>query len=158
MDPILKIGSVGIPFIGGLVIWWRGEQFPRRVRWVAVTLLGLTGFFALTLNLLNGYYACIFAFREQNCAFEGLGSLSLFLLSLILVRGSLYLGGEELEKGFAIRVLFVSAWAGMWVGLVDNLFVFLVFFNVFLFVSDRWLRRRGLRWRFLTLRDDYKND
>lgn len=158
MDTFLKISLVGTPFIGGLAIWWMGDRFLRWSRWLGATFLGLTGLITLTLNILNGYYACIFAFREQNCAFEGLGSLSLILLSMILVRGCLILRGEELEKGFALRLLFASSLAGMWVGLVDNLFVFLVFFNVFLFVSDRWLRRRGLRWRFLVLRDDYKDD
>lgn len=53
-------------------------------------------------------------------------------------------------------LLLGSAWAG--VGLAENLLLLLIFMNLFLYVIHLWLNRKGLVWRILIMRDDYKDD
>jgi len=53
-------------------------------------------------------------------------------------------------------LLLSGAWAGM--GLAGNLVVFVVFLNLFLFVIHRLIQRKGLKWRFLVIRDDFEDD
>jgi hypothetical protein len=49
-----------------------------------------------------------------------------------------------------------SIWAGL--ALPKNFFFTLIFLNLFLFWIDRYLKSQGTSWRFLVLRDDYKDD
>jgi hypothetical protein len=156
IDTWLRIGAIGIPLVGALAIWRWGTKFPRAQRRLAVSILGTTGLIALTLFLLNRYYACILAFGRQNCLFDGSATLSLFLLSIVLTRGCIVLRSENRGQDYIPMLLLGSAWAGM--GLTQNLCLFPVFLNLFVFAMDRWLKRKGLGWRFLVLRDDYGDD
>lgn len=152
----LKISAIGLPLIGALAVWRWGDKSPVAPRWLAASAFGLTGLASLALFLLNGYYACIFASGRQNCLFEGLATLSLLILSILLARGSLGLKGANKNQGCILLLLLGSAWAGM--GLAGNLLEILIFLNLFLYVSHRWLKQQGLTFRFLVLRDDYKDD
>lgn len=156
IDTWLRIGAIGIPLVGALAIWRFGIRFPRAQRWLVVSILGIVGLIAVTLFLLNRYYACILAFGRQSCLFDGLGTLSLFFLSVVLARSCIVLRGENRAQEYALMLLLSSGWAGM--GLAQNLCLVLVFLNLFIFAADRWLKRRGIGWRFLALRDDYDDD
>jgi hypothetical protein len=156
MDTWLRIGAVAPPLVGAFVLWRWGTKFPRAQRWLAVCILGTTGLIALILFLLNRYYACILAFGRESCLFDGLGTLSLFLLSIVLTRSCLVLRGEDRGVDYALMLLLGGAWAGM--GLAQHLCLLLVFLNLFVFAMDRWLKRKGIGWRFLAIRDDYQDD
>ena len=151
----LKIVAIGLPLLAALTIWRGGDRFLPAQRWLVIITFGLIALIALTLFFLDKQYACILMFGRQNCLFDGLASLSLVLLSLLFARSSVLLRGEDKGSDYILMLLLSSAWAGM--GLVENLLVFLIFLNLFFFVFNRWLNRRGLKWRFLVLRDDYKD-
>ena len=85
----------------------------------------------------------------------GLSALLLGLLSAVLARGCLRFQDQDCWHDYLPRLLLRGAWAG--IGLAENLGLLLVFLNLFLFVVDRWLRRKGLGWRFLVLRDDWQD-
>jgi hypothetical protein len=156
VDTWLRIGAIGLPLAGALAIWRGGPRFPRAQRQVAIVILATTALIALTLFLLNRQYACILAFARQSCLFEGLGTLSLFLLGIVLARSCFVLRGGNKEQGYALLLLVGGTWAGM--GLAQNVCLFLVCLNLFIFAMDRWLKRKGISWRFMALRDDYKDD
>jgi hypothetical protein len=156
IDTWLRIGAIVLPLTGALTIWRCGVRFLGAQRRLAVSILGTTGLIALTLFLINRHYACILAFGRQNCLFDGLATLSLFLLSIVLARWCIFLRGENKEQDYSLVLLLGSAWAGM--GLTQHLCLFLVFLNVFVFAADRWLKRRGITARFLVVRDDYQDD
>jgi hypothetical protein len=155
-DTWLRIGAVSIPLVGALTIWRWGTKFPGALRRVVVLLFGATALCALTLFWLNRYYACILSFGEQNCIVDAMATLSLFVLSILRAGSCLVLHGENLTREAVPLLLLTAAWAGM--GLIQNLFLILVFLNLFFFAVDRRLKSKGLTWRFLTLRDDYQDD
>jgi hypothetical protein len=149
----LRIGAIGLPLIGALTLWRWKEKSLCAQRWLVAVIFGLLGLVALTLFVLNEHYACIFSSGRQNCLFDGLATLSLVLLSLVLA--GVVLRGAN--KGDCILMLLLSsAWAGM--ALAENLFVLLIFLNLFLYVIYRWLNRKGLKWRILVLQDDYEDN
>jgi NADH:ubiquinone oxidoreductase subunit 4 (subunit M) len=156
LDTWLRIGAIGMPLLGALVIWRLGTRSPRAQRRLVLFIFGTTGLIALSLFLLNRYYACMLAFGKQNCLFDGAATLSLLLLSIVLARGCIVPRGENRGPDHTSMLLLSSGWAGM--GLSKNLFLFLVFMNLFLVSLARWLRRKGIGWRFLILRDDYRDD
>ena len=156
IDTWLRIGAIGVPLVGALALWRWGTKFPRGQRQLVLFIFSTTGLIALTLFLLNRYYACMLAFGEENCLFDGSATLSLFLLSIVLARGCIVLRGENRGHDYIPMLLLSSGWAGM--GLAQNLCLILVFLNLFLFAVDRWLKRKGLGWRFLVLRDGYRDD
>ena len=152
----LKVSTIGLPLIGALIIWWRGDKPSRAPRWLAVVIFSLVGLASVALFLLNKHYTCIFASGRQNCLFEGLAILSLLLLNIVLARGSLMLKGANKGQRYILMLLLGSAWAG--IGLAGNLLEILIFLNLFLYVIHRWLKQQGLTFRFLVLRDDYRDD
>jgi formate hydrogenlyase subunit 3/multisubunit Na+/H+ antiporter MnhD subunit len=156
----LRIGAIGLPLIGALTLWRWKEKFLCAQRWLVAIIFGLLGPVALTLFVLNRHYACILLSGRQNCLFDGLATLSLVLLSLVLagvVLRGVNVALRGVNKGdYILMLLLSSAWAGM--ALAQNLFVLLIFLNLFLYVIYRWLNRKGLKWRFLMLRDDYEDD
>ena len=156
IDTWLRIAAIGIPLIGAFTLWRWKAQSHHVQRWLAVTILVIVGLIALSLFLLNQHYACILSLGKGNCLFEGLATLSLFLLSLVVARSCIFLRDESVGQVYILMLLLISAWAGM--GLVENLLALLIFLNLFFFVIDRLLRRQGISWRFLILRDDYKDD
>jgi hypothetical protein len=156
IDAWLRIGAIGLPLIGALTIWRWGDKFLHAQRWLAVSIFGIIGLIALSLFVLNRHYACIYLFGRQNCLFDGLATLPLFLLNLVLARASLVLRGENKGYDYMLMLLLSSAWAGM--GLTENLLVFLISLYLFFFVINRYFKREGFRGGFLKLRDDYEND
>lgn len=156
IDTCLRIGAIGLPLVGALAIWRLGPRFPRTQRWLAAFIFGATGLIALTLFLLNRYYACMFASGRQSCLFDGSATLSLVLLSIVLARGGIVLRGENKGQDYITMLMLSSAWAG--IGLAQNLLVLLLSLNLFVLAVNRWLKRKGLGGRFLALRDDYKDD
>ena len=156
IDTWLRIGAIGLPLIGALAIWRWGDKFPHAQRWLAVSIFGLIGLIALSLFVLNRIFICITLFGRQNCVFDGLAILSLFLLNLVLARASVVLRGENRGYDYILMLLLSSAWAGM--GIANNLFVSLIFLYLFFFVINRWFKREGIRGGFLKLRDDYEDD
>ena len=156
IDTWLRIGAISLPLVGAVAIWRLGTRLPRAQRRLAISIFGTTALITLTLFLLNKYYACMLAFGKQNCLFDGLATLSLCLLSIILARGCLVLRGEDKEQDYIFMLLLGGACAGM--GLAQNLCPFLIFLNLFLFTLARLLKRKGLGGHFLMLRDDYQDN
>lgn len=152
----LRLGAIGISLMGALAIWLWGDKLHHTQRWLAGTAFGATGLIAITLFLINRHYACVFALGDGNCLFDGLATLSLFLLNVILVRASVALRGENRRTVYILLLLLSSAWAGM--GLAENLVVFLIFFYLFFFVLNRWFRMEGFKSGFLKIRNDYEDD
>ena len=154
----LRIGATGLPLIGALTIWRWGDKFLHAQRWLAVSIFGIIGLIALNLFLLNRIYACILLFGRQNCLVDGVDTLSLFLLNLVLARTSVVLRGENKGYDYILMLLLSSAWAGIWLGLAENLGVFLIFLYLFFFVLNRYMKKEGFKGGFLKIRDDYEDD
>lgn len=155
IDRWLRVGAIGMPLAGALIMWRWGAGLPSR-RQLAVSILGTTGMLALALFLLNRHYACILAFGRESCLLEGSATLSLLLLSVFLTRRCIVLRRETVEPEIVPLLLLSGAWAG--IGLAENGCLFLLFLNLLVFAVDRWLASRGISWRFLAIRDDYKDD
>lgn len=78
------------------------------------------------------------------------------MLNIVLARASLGLKGANKNQGYALLLLLGSSWAG--IGLAGNLLEILIFLNMLLYASHRLLKQQGLTFRFLILRDDYRDD
>jgi NADH:ubiquinone oxidoreductase subunit 2 (subunit N) len=150
------MGVIGMPIIGALIFWRWGVQFRQHQHWLAGTIFSIAGLVLLVLFLVNRYSGCIFLSGRTNCLFDGLATLFLFLLNLILARATLLQKGEQKEADIILMLLLSSALAGM--GLAKNLFIFLVFLYLFFFVLHRWYKKIGFRGGFLKLRDDNDDD
>jgi len=158
IDMWLRIGAAGLPLIGALTVWrWR-DKFLHVQRWLAVSIFGIIGLIALSLFLLNRTYACILLFGRENCLVDGVDTLSLFLLNLVLTRTTIVLRSENKGYDYILMLLLSSAWAGIWLGLAENIGVFLIFLYLFFFVLNRYMKKEGLRGGFLKIRDDYEDD
>ena len=154
-DTWLRVVAVGLPLVGAIAIWRWGGRFRRAPRWAAAIIFGIAGLAALALFLLNRHYACILSSGSANCLMDGLGTLGLFLLdTFFAVRCVLPPAGDK-RRDFISMLLLSSALAGM--GLAKNLLVLIIFLNLFLFVGQRWLTRKGFQPRILVLRDDYED-
>lgn len=156
IDTWLRIGAIGLPLVGALIIWRLGDKFLHVQRWLVGILLGTTGLIALALFLLNKYYACTLLTGPQNCLFDGLATLSLFFLNLVLIKATIILRGEDKGYDYMLMLLLSSAWAGM--GLAENLLVLIVFLYLFFFVLSRWFKKKGFKGGFLKFRDDFEDD
>lgn len=152
----LRMGAMSLPLIGAVIIWLWGDRLRVSPRWLAATIFALMGVFALTLFLLNRHYACMLLSGRKNCLVDGLGTLSLFLLSILLARRSIIMRDANKGQGCILMLMLGSAWAG--IGLANNLLELLLFMNLFVYVIYRWLHREGLKFRILLLRDDYGDD
>lgn len=156
VEPWLRIAAIGISLMGALTIWLWRDKLRHTQCWLAGTIFVTTGLIAMSLFLINRHYVCVFAFGQENCLFDGLATLSLFLLNVILARASLVLRGENRRTVYILLLLLSSAWAGM--GLAENLLVFLMFFYLFFFVLNRWFKMEGFKSGFLKIRDDYEDN
>jgi NADH:ubiquinone oxidoreductase subunit 2 (subunit N) len=153
----LKICIIGLPLLGALIIWLVGAKHPRVQRWLAIIIFSLIGIAALAL-FSNSYYACILASGRPNCLFEGLTALVLFFFSLVWASVSLAVHTSRYSNkagDYILMLLLLSAGAG--IGLAENLLMLLIALNLFFYVIYHWLKMRGLKWRILILRDDYKD-
>ena len=155
IDTWLKIGAIGLPIIGAITIWRLGDRSLRAQRGLAVSIFCIVGLFALSLFVLNRHYACIYVFGRQNCLFDGLATLSLFLLNLVLVI-FIVLRGKNKGYDYILLLLLSGAWAGL--GLGNSLLLFLISLYLFFFALRRYMKNQGFRGGYLKLRDDYEND
>ena len=96
------------------------------------------------------------AFRQESCLFDGSATLFLLVLSIICTRSCMVRRDQDRSYDYVSLLRRCGAVAGM--ALAQNLALFLVFLNLFYFAFDRWLRKKGLRWRFLIVRDDYADE
>jgi len=151
VDLGLRIAAIGLPVIAALVVWRRSMR-----RWLVVSIFGVAGLAGLVLFVVNRHYACIVRGGQQNCLFDGLATLSLFALNAVLARRRVVIEDTDPRGDDILMLLLSGAWAGM--GLAGNLEVFVVFLNLFLFVIHRLIQRKGLKWRFLVIRDDFEDD
>jgi hypothetical protein len=150
------MGAMSLPLIGAVIIWRWGDRFRFSPRWLAANIFALVGVIALTLFLLSQHYACMLLSGRNNCLVEGLGTLSLFLLSILLARRSIIMRDANQAQSCILMLMLGSAWAG--IGLANNLLELLLFMNLFVYVIYRWLHRQGFKFRILLLRDDYGDD
>lgn len=155
----LRIGIIALPLAGALIIRLVGEKYPLVSRRLALVIFGVTGLAGLTFFFINRYDACILASGRKNCLIDGVGALSLLCLSLglALISGADHApAGSKRGRDYLLMLLLTGAWAGL--GLADNLLVFLLALNLLFYVIYLGLKKQGLKWRILMLRDDYKDD
>ncbi|MFP3855409.1 MAG: hypothetical protein ACLFWD_14065 [Anaerolineales bacterium] len=141
-------------------------QFVGRVRlgalwkfWLSIAAMETVAVLSLLHFLALRQWECMLDPGATNCFVSGFGSLTLPLVlsifSLLLVRR---IARSELVPPVhhTRLMLVVAAMAGVMIG--ENL-LFVIIGLILLFVNfDYWLRNRGLRWGFLVIRDDYKDD
>jgi hypothetical protein len=80
---------MGLPLLAALILWWVEDRQAQLRFWLAAITFSLVGLIALVLFVINRQYGCILASGRQNCLFDGLASLSLFGLCMVLVKVSL---------------------------------------------------------------------
>jgi hypothetical protein len=147
--------AVLLPAVGALVLWrWRAVNSTAK-RALSASISGLNAAIALTFFLQDQLYACIFQTGPDNCVTDGLAVLSLLVLSNGLVLRET-LREENSTLDYILMLTLNSIWAGL--TLPKNFFFTLIFLNLFLFWIDRYLKSQGTSWRFLVLRDEYKDD
>lgn len=151
----LVLLAVLLPAVGALIIWrWHSANSTAQ-RALAASLSGLITAIALIIFLQDQLYACIFKTGVDNCLIDGLAALSLLILSCGLVLREI-LRNANTTQDYILMLSLNSIWAGL--ALPKNFFFTLIFLNLFLFWIDRYLKSQGASWRFLALRDDYKDD
>ena len=158
VDTWLRIGTIGLPLIGALILWREKDGPINAYHRLVVSIFVIAGFIALCVFLYNMYYSCMFMLGRENCVFDSLEILSLLLLNLLLARRSMVLHGESKGYNVILMLLLSSAWAGMGYGLARNLGIFLLFLYLFFFVLNRYMNQKGFTGGFLKVRDDYKDD
>ena len=152
----LKIAAIGLPLLAALAIWLWSNTFPRARQRLAASVLAIVGLIAATLFVIDRDYACVLASGRQNCLFDGLATVSLACLSLVLARACLAAPDPTRANkvwDYRMLLLLASGWAG--VGLGDNLLVFILAVYLLFYVLLRWMRRKGLRGGMFVVRDDY---
>ena len=156
MDSWLRVVAIGLPPAGALIIWRLGDRFVAARSWLAAAIFTVVGLLALVLFVFNRLNACTFASGSQNCAFDGLATLSVVVLGALLAWASIAARRTQDRQDYVLMLVFMAAWAG--VGLARELFTLIVSLNVLIFVANRWLNRRGFKLRYLFVRDDYKDE
>ena len=155
IELLLKLIIIGLPIFGALLLARWGDEYAHRQRWLAAITLGVTGIAALTLFLVGQQFACVFLTGGESCAFDGLGSLSVFLLSLI--SASICLRREANDRhDYIFLLLLSSSWAA--IVLPDNWVIMLFALSSLMIVVSRWTKARGASVGFVVSRNDYKDD
>jgi hypothetical protein len=144
--------------LGQYLLRQRWDQSMRT--WLSAGVIQLTGGLALLHFIANEQWVCMVQAGQGNCFVSGLGSIiSALLLSglaLSLVRRQVRLGAAAAELNHVRLLFFVAALIGVAVG--ENLLIVIPALIGLYASLDYWLRHRGLRWGFLVVRDDYKDD
>lgn len=156
LSSLLKYLSAGMPLLGALFLWRAGGFFPRRAHLLGAAVLALVGICGTGIFLLERLFRCMFQAGRENCLIQGSTSLGLIILCLVWIVVSLLPRRQRSVDPSINRLLFASVWAG--IGFTQNLLVLLLFLYLLYFLVDRWLRSKGLQWRFLVIRDDYRDD
>ena len=156
LDMWLLIGAIGLPFIGALILWRWEAIFLNIEHWLVVLIFGIVGLVALAIFLLNGYFACFLVTGQENCLFDGLASLFIFLLNLTLARQAFVLESSNKRDDYILMLLLSGSCAG--IGLSKNPLVIVVSSTLLLWVIYIWLRRRGWRWQSPVFHRDEHRD
>lgn len=152
--------AILLPLLGAIVQYGLRRRVSHILRlWLTLVLLASTASLALIHFIVNELRGCLFLAGDGNCFVSGLGALAtagllLGLAAMIYWRSRRQRAPTQLNH---MRLLiFVAAFSGLTVG--ENLFVVILSLLGLYASLDYWLRHRGLRWGFLVLRDDYKDD
>jgi len=157
MELLLTICTIGFPIIGALLLWRWGKENVQAQRWATAITLGLTGLAALTFFLISKQYACAFSTMKGNCAVAGLGTLSVFLLSVVLAFVSVLRESNE-RHDYNFMLLLSSAWAGAVLGGNYSWVISLFSLSYLLIVAGRWVRARGSTVGYFGARQEYNPD
>lgn len=155
----LTILAIGLPLAGALLIWWLGDEHRRTKHWLSVIVATLTGLIALGLFFTNRHFACMLLSGRQNCIWNGFATLSLGAAGLGLAlktQRARMPGYSNRSRNDVPLLLLVGGWAAM--GLAENLLLWFVGWWLLLYGIYRWLTTKGLVWRIIVIRDDYKDD
>ena len=147
--------SIFLPAYCALLIWKNKSISPKTQDWGTIIVLHLCAIIGLSMFITNQQYRCIFQIGRENCFIDGSASLSLLLLSSYLAIRLIFQEIKNKEV-YLLNLTLISIWSGL--ALLKNVFFTLVFLNLLLFWIDRYLKMQGTSWRFLVLRDDYKDD
>lgn len=152
--------AILVPIAGALIQYQLREWAARERRiWLSIAVVGSVGVFSLLHFHFNRQLSCMFTLDVTNCFVSGLGSLSAIILMgaiMALMLRRLDRQPQSAEINHLRLLLFVAAFSGVTVG--ENLIIVIIALIVLFSSLDYWLRHRGLRWGFLVVRDDYKDD
>jgi formate hydrogenlyase subunit 3/multisubunit Na+/H+ antiporter MnhD subunit len=157
IESLLMLGTIGLPIIGALLLWRWGNEHMHAQRWATAITLGVTGLVALTFFLISKQYACAFLGGIGNCAFEGLGSLSVLLLILVSTIVSVQREFNE-RHDYSFMLLLSSTWAGIVYGGNLSWVISLIFITLLLIVVGRWNRARGSTMSYFFSRHEHNPD
>jgi NADH-quinone oxidoreductase subunit L len=139
----LTLSAIFVPWLGGLAVWWAGDERPRAQHTLAVLFALVTGMVSLmliplvsvdvVLNLPAGGYLGAFTFI--------LNGLGVFLAIIAAVIGALavifsvnYMEGEaQLGRYYALLLLFIGAMIGL--VLTGSLLLLFFFWEITAFCS-----------------------
>lgn len=139
----LVILTIGLPWLGALVVWRIGDNHPYRQNVIAVTFALLAGLAALVLLPFTSDAVVLqlplgSIFGDATFVADGLG---VFLATIATVIGSLavifsvdYMRGEaQLGRYYALVLLFIGAMAGL--VLTSSLLLMFFFWEITAFCS-----------------------
>jgi len=138
MAGFLILLTIGIPWLGALVVWWVGDRHPKVEHTLAVIFSVVAGAVALGLVSYNNFAEALHqpvggAFGDFTFIPDGLG---VFLAAVATVIGSLavifsvnYMSGEiGLGRYYAYVLLFIGAMAGL--VLTSNFLLLFAFWEI----------------------------
>jgi len=138
MIPILILLTIGLPWLGALVVWWVGDAHPRAQHGLAVAFSLASGVAALWMLTSASQPVQVFlpaggVFGDFSFIPDGLG---VFLAVVATVVGSLavifsvdYMHGEpQLGRYYALVLLFIGSMVGL--VLTSNLLLLFVFWEM----------------------------
>lgn len=143
MAPLLIMLTIGLPWLGALIVWLARAAHPRVQTWLAVAFTLAAALASLALLPLTTVDAVLrvpigSVFGDLSFVPDGLGC---FLAAIASVIGCLavifsvgYMHGEkQLGRYYALILIFIGAMSGL--VLTDNLFLLVVFWEIVAFCS-----------------------
>ena len=138
MTAELTLLTIGLPWLGALLVWWIGDKHEKIQHWVAVLFsLAATGCTIALLSRVSGETSVTFAmggvFGDYTFVPDGLG---LFLSivatgigSLAVIFSTSYMKGEaQLGRYYAFVLFFIGAMVGL--VLTSNMMLMFVFWEI----------------------------
>lgn len=135
--------TIGLPWLGALLVWWIGNSHPKAQNILAVAFALLSGVTALALIPFAGKETALTIsvggpFGDFTFVADGLG---IFLAAIATVIGSLavifsidYMHGDhQLGRYYAMVLFFIGAMAGL--VLTSNMLLAFVFWEITAFCS-----------------------
>jgi len=143
MAPWLILLTIGIPWLGGLCVWWTGDKHPRLQHALASAFAVIGGLVSLGLLTIPSNEVVVrvpvgSAFGDFTFVADGLG---IYLAIIAAVIGGLavifskdYMEGEEqLGRYYSITFLFIGAMIGL--VLSNSLLLMFLFWEITAFCS-----------------------